>query len=254
MIQRVRILEKPRAVDQSSMSPPPFSHTFSGAFGYVREHFIKQAAVSVELRNGILLHSVAVPSRGWVSDVDENTSTGGVDLPPVGSLVFVFFPYGNENITGAFVLGSFFDHRNKKHAKFLTKGEEAKAVHVEVGGLKTAYDRQEKVFAVTDVDDEKLLIQLDKKNKKLTVTDWNDNKVTLDSNGVKLESSGTVEIRGNSKQFVTWAELNTALSTFMTALNTHTHPTAASGPPSPPTVSMSLDISAAKTTNIKTGG
>lgn len=67
-------------------------------------------------------------------------------------------------------------------------------------------------------------------------------------------SDGTQELNGDSKRFVTWDELNTALQSFMTALNSHTHPTAATGPPSPPTVSMSLDITAAKTTTLKTGG
>jgi phage baseplate assembly protein gpV len=65
---------------------------------------------------------------------------------------------------------------------------------------------------------------------------------------------GNVTINGDSKVFVTWDELNSALQTFKTALNLHTHPTAATGPPSPPTAGMSIDISAAKTTTVKTGG
>jgi len=71
---------------------------------------------------------------------------------------------------------------------------------------------------------------------------------------IKLDTDGNIEINGDSKRFVTYAELNTALQTFKTALNLHTHPTAATGPPSPPTAPMSIDISAAETTTIKTGG
>ena len=63
-----------------------------------------------------------------------------------------------------------------------------------------------------------------------------------------------VELNGADKTFVTHAELDTALQTFITALNLHTHPTAAVGAPSPPTASMSLDISGAATTTVKTGG
>ena len=63
-----------------------------------------------------------------------------------------------------------------------------------------------------------------------------------------------VELNGADKTFVTHAELDTALQTFISALNSHTHPTAAVGPPSPPTAPMSLDISASATTTIKTGG
>lgn len=71
---------------------------------------------------------------------------------------------------------------------------------------------------------------------------------------IKLDTSGNIEMNGDSKRFVTHAELDAALQTFITALNLHTHPTAATGPPSPPTASMSIDISAAETTTIKTGG
>lgn len=71
---------------------------------------------------------------------------------------------------------------------------------------------------------------------------------------LKLKADGSIELNGSSKRLVTWDELNTALGSFMQALNLHTHPTAASGPPSPPTAPLSLDIAAAKTTTIKTGG
>jgi hypothetical protein len=70
---------------------------------------------------------------------------------------------------------------------------------------------------------------------------------------IVLKDDGTVNINGDTKNFVTHAELDTALQTFKTALNSHTHPTAGSGPPSPPTVPMSIDITAAKTLKVKTG-
>ena len=104
-MRRIRILTPPEEVRQSSMSPRLFSPIISGAFGYVKEHFIGQAAVSVQLMTGIMLHSVAVPSREWVCDVDSSTSTGGLDIPPIGSLVFVLFPYGISNTAGAMILG-----------------------------------------------------------------------------------------------------------------------------------------------------
>jgi hypothetical protein len=81
------------------------------------------------------------------------------------------------------------------------------------------------------------------------------------SSSAKIQASDTelkidapkVELNGATKQFVTWTELNTALQALITALNLHTHPTALPGPPSPPTP-VSLDISAAKTTTVLTGG
>lgn len=71
---------------------------------------------------------------------------------------------------------------------------------------------------------------------------------------LKLTADGKIYLNGDSKSFVTHAELDLALQNFITALNLHTHPTAAVGPPSPPTAPMSLDISGATTTTIKTGG
>jgi len=70
-----------------------------------------------------------------------------------------------------------------------------------------------------------------------------------------FKADGTIELNGSSKTFVTHAELNTALQGFITALNLHTHTSAAPGSPTtPPVASMSLNISSAATTTIKTGG
>jgi phage baseplate assembly protein V len=88
-------------------------------------------------------------------------------------------------------------------------------------------------------------------------TDLNEGEVKLYSkfgNKILLDKDGKIMMNGTGKKFVTHSELNTALQNFMTALNLHTHPTAAVGPPSPPTVGMSLDISSAATTTLETGG
>ncbi len=70
-----------------------------------------------------------------------------------------------------------------------------------------------------------------------------------------ITPSGNIELNGNSKAFVTHAELASALATFITALNLHTHATAGTvGTPTGPVIPLSLDISAASTSTIKTGG
>lgn len=72
---------------------------------------------------------------------------------------------------------------------------------------------------------------------------------------VVLQPDGTVEVNGSSKRFVTWDELNTALTTMAATLTAHVHPeTGASTGPSPSLVGLTVDISAAKTTTVKTGG
>lgn len=244
-----------------------FSGFIGGALGYVRAHHIELAAVKVELLNGMMLHTVRVPSRGWVAPMGSGDVTGTVDLPPIDSLVFVLLPYGMENLTGATVLFSVFDEANADHAKRLKVGDERKVVAVHEGGIRTTYDRETGNYLVEDIDDAKLKILVDKGNKALSVSDWNDNKINGDSTGLKLESAetdvfikadGAIELGGNTKQFVTWAELNSALTTFMTALVTAltTTPIIGNGSPQPTWTGLptSINIDAAKTANIKTGG
>lgn len=82
------------------------------------------------------------------------------------------------------------------------------------------------------------------------------------TNYIKMKKDNTIEvvsdkmsINGDGKQFVTHAELDTALQTFITALNTHTHISGSPGSPTaPPVAPMSLDISLSRTDTIITGG
>jgi phage gp45-like len=68
---------------------------------------------------------------------------------------------------------------------------------------------------------------------------------------IHLKNDGTIEINGNDKTLVTHTELNTALQTLVTALNTALG-TKLDGGGTPG--ALTLDISAAATTTVKTGG
>ena len=86
-----------------------------------------------------------------------------------------------------------------------------------------------------------------------------DGNVTVDAKGKTEVTAQTIELNGNTKQFVTWAELNAALSAFTTALKTHTHECTAPGSPSGPATvippaTLDIDITSAKTTTVVTGG
>ena len=78
------------------------------------------------------------------------------------------------------------------------------------------------------------------------------------NDSINLTDDGDVEILGNTKNFVTHAELDLALTTLMTKLNSHTHVVASIGSPtgpasaSVPPITFSIDISAAKTEHVKT--
>ena len=82
-----------------------------------------------------------------------------------------------------------------------------------------------------------------------------DLKVDASSGTAKIDAT-KIELNGNSKQFVTWMELNTALQTLVSQINTHVHqvPEPVAAPCKPISSPLTIDISAAKTTTVVTGG
>lgn len=79
-------------------------------------------------------------------------------------------------------------------------------------------------------------------------------KIEADDGALKV-AADTIELNGNSKSFVTYSELDSALQQFVNMLNTHTHNCASPGSPSgTPLPQMTIDISASETGTIKTGG
>ena len=76
--------------------------------------------------------------------------------------------------------------------------------------------------------------------------------LAMDGTKTRIINNDGIELNGNTKQFVTWDALNTALTTLCGLLAGHVHPS--NGVVSPALVGLSCDISAAKTTTIKTGG
>lgn len=80
-------------------------------------------------------------------------------------------------------------------------------------------------------------------------------KVQIENGKMTIDTEGNIELNGNDKQFVTWAELNQALQNFVILLNAHTHSNGNLGSPTGvPVAPMQLDISTSKTKTILTGG
>jgi phage gp45-like len=69
---------------------------------------------------------------------------------------------------------------------------------------------------------------------------------------ITLKPSGDISINGDTKSFVTFQELQDALNAVFTTISNHVHPS--NGSPSSSLVGLACDISASKTTTIKTGG
>ena len=92
-----------------------------------------------------------------------------------------------------------------------------------------------------------------------------DAKVTVQvENGtMKVDTQNKIELNGNSKQFVTWQELDNALQQLWAKVKAHTHPVSTTGTAAAQSgtaassldlSTVTLDISAAKTTTVVTGG
>ena len=82
-----------------------------------------------------------------------------------------------------------------------------------------------------------------------------DLEVDASSGTAKIDAT-KIELNGNSKQFVTWMELNTALQTLVSQINAHVHqvPEPVAAPCKPISSPLTIDISTAKTTTVVTGG
>lgn len=86
--------------------------------------------------------------------------------------------------------------------------------------------------------------------------------IEVDDSGNVSVDGGDIKLNGESKRFVTYSELNTALQTFKTdvlaAINSHVHSGVTTGPGTSgvatPPKTLSIDISASETQTIKTGG
>jgi hypothetical protein len=99
-------------------------------------------------------------------------------------------------------------------------------------------------------------------NAKVQIDTTEDFNIKTSAN-VIINSDKNIELNGNDKSFVTYAELNQALQTVWTAIQNHTHQVATTGTAaaqsgtaaaSTSLMSKTLDISASETKTIKTGG
>jgi hypothetical protein len=78
-------------------------------------------------------------------------------------------------------------------------------------------------------------------------------KIYNDNGYLLLNSSGEIHASGSSKSGVTYAELNSAIQTFISALNSHVHTGVepGAGASGTPTIAMSLNISSAQSDRYK---
>lgn len=126
-------------------------------------------------------------------------------------------------------------------------------------GLK---DTVEKVGKILNGDENKSHYHYSRETlKAIPLCVFNDQakvKIQIEKGALSINTQDKIKLNGDNKQFVTWNELNNALTQFLTGLTTALTTTAIIGNGSPqPTwtgLPTSIDISAAKTTTVVTGG
>lgn len=229
-------------------------------WGVVIKTYSDDNTADVELRNGLLLRRVTVPSRIWAG-YNSTTPFGSQDLPPKDSEVLVIFP--DNLIEEAIIIATRFEILGnvgtEQKKEFLKSGQERKKTSINEFGWKQVYDKDTGDWYLEHPTDSDFLIKIDETNKEITIKDWNSNKtimkstgiLTQDTNGNTLEWVGSVlKLNGNTKDLVTHAELNTVLQVFITALNANFAAKLDGGGTAGV---LSLNITTAKATKIKTG-
>ena len=163
---------------------------------------------------------------------------GELDLPEVEDTVIVMFIFGMQEYP--IIVGTFYPYLNSKFQASqvpVNSGSKAFTKKILEEGKDNTYRKVFKSGATVEVDEDGHVI----------IEAPDGSYIEVDA------TAGTINLSGDTKSLVTHAELDTALQTFMTALNTHIHGGVSSGGASTaiPT-QMSLDISGAEAAKVKT--
>jgi hypothetical protein len=181
------VVSRGRAAEVPRQNIP---HTLRDAQRYgmwckVLERHSEDHTVDVETAEGFTITRIPVSSREWVT-LDDPV-LGERNLPPVSSIVFMFMPTGG--IDNAFIFGSCFLPSLDKHtAEFLQKEKENEELTKSEGNWKRTFDKVTGDLEIvgTDDDDKTLTLTIKKSEKKIHITDWNENDLVVDENGIIL--------------------------------------------------------------------
>lgn len=193
-----------------------------------------------------ILSSFCIVDYGYVNKVNAD---GTVDVTHAIKTIMKNGTELSETITPGVELLTF------SGAGFALKWDITPGDRVLLLGLK---DYIPKVGDVSKAEAPKAYVHYERANlKAMPLCVFSDSaKTVIQSDKGKLSvKADKIELNGNAKQFVTWAELNAALSSFVTALNNHTHTNGNQGSPTGPVMApLLLDISAARSSTVVTGG
>ena len=140
-------------------------------------------------------------------------------------------------------------------------------------GISSAPTKNDRIISIPVGTGTRVAIATHNYRINVEVTDGETKVYSTDATGenvksvIKLDNAGNIDLNGDSKKFVTYTELNTALQSFKTTIEAsiasaiigHTHSgvttgPGVSGPGAGAGSAIALDISASETTTIRTGG
>lgn len=268
------IVNRKKKADSVPLKNDSYRDDCIGFWGNVIGIDTESLSVDVQACTGMKYKGIPCISQEWVVyDKNKNYVPAERDLPPLNSRVFVLMP--THTLSGAFVLCSGFARGEPSvkglFAKNETEKEEYRTIkeHITQGGWK------EKEFAETgnktlESEDGNISVNIITKDdnqkgikKEVSIKAWNQT-VKINADGVyintdkKVKIDGSeVDLNGDSQTLVTYAALNSALSTFLTQLSTSLSSTPILGNGSPQVWTAfptAIDISAAEAKKVKTGG
>jgi hypothetical protein len=159
-----------------------------GMWCKVLKRYSSDHSVDVETAEGFTVTRIPVASREWVTMDDP--VLGERNLPPVNSIVFMFMPTGG--IDNAFIFGGCFLPSFDKHVEeFLVEGKEDEELSKKEGNWQRKFDKVTGDLEIIGSDDDNntLTITIKKSEKKIQITDWNNNNVIADENGIIINDT-----------------------------------------------------------------
>jgi hypothetical protein len=140
--------------------------------------------VDVETAEGFRVTRVPVASKEWVTV--EDPILGERNLPPVGSIVFMFMP--THIIDNAFIFSSCFLPSFDKHKEeFLLENKEDEEFTKYEGNWKRTFDKITgdcEIVGTNNDDETTLTITVKKSEKSVHIIDWNENDLLINEEGV----------------------------------------------------------------------
>jgi hypothetical protein len=210
----------------------------------VRAVYSEKMTCDIKTWNGSVVFNVPIRTKGGLNS--NNEVYGELELPSPGDFVLVEFMGGKESspmITGT-ILPYFNKYFQDSQVPANSSGKQFTKKLLEKGKPKLARKIYPSGTTIEVQENGSLIIETP--SGSFMHMKESDGKIIITSHG------DMIELNGNSKDFVTHAELNTALQTFLTALKAAVAAGCQAGAGGV-IATVTIDISSAKATKVKTG-